>query len=381
MSWPEVSFLSVCDIQGGTQPPKSEFIENWKEGYVRLLQIQDFKRDDKEYFIPETSKLKKCKDDDVLIARYGASLGKILTGKSGAYNVAIVKTLPDLDKLDKKYLYHYLLSPLFQNFIAMVGGRAAQAGFNKENLSRLMIRLPPLKVQKRIAAILDKADDVNKASSQSNEMKESLIHSAFIEFFGDPIINPKGWSKQPLVDVAEKVTVGYVGPVNKYLDDLGVPMFRTGNVGNYFLNHDKMIHISRDFHLKIQKSSVMKNDVLINRHVTDEMKCSIVSEEIGEANCMNMLLIRPGELLDPFFIAGLIQSKASQHELLQQKSGSAQQVVNTTRLRQWLIPVPPIKLQNQYASFATKILSGVADNYQLQDIVKLRGSLIQELIA
>jgi len=314
----------------------------------------------------------------ILITCRGATCGTVNVCSPKSYVTGNAMCLDNLKEeiVDLDYLRHFLMSRGLDDVIT----GSAQPQITRTNLSRIMIPLPPLDEQKRIATILDKADDVNKASSQSNEMKESLIHSAFIEFFGDPIINPKGWSKQPLVDVAEKVTVGYVGPVNKYLDDLGVPMFRTGNVGNYFLNHDKMIHISRDFHLKIQKSSVMKNDVLINRHVTDEMKCSIVSEEIGEANCMNMLLIRPGELLDPFFIAGLIQSKASQHELLQQKSGSAQQVVNTTRLRQWLIPVPPIKLQNQYASFATKILLGMADNYQLQDIVKLRGSLIQELI-
>jgi len=376
MSWPVECLGNIAEFINGKAFKPSD----WHEDGIKIIRIQNLTNPSKPYNLTKTDvKDKYIVKKGELLVSWSATIDVFVwNGENAAVNQHIFRVVPNEEVVNVNYLRHSLKNSLKQMMKYLHG--STMKHINRREFLATTIPLPPLKEQRRIAAILDKADEVNKSSNQSNEMRESLIRSAFIEFFGDSITNPKGWPKKPLVDVAEKVTVGYVGPVKKYLDDLGIPMFRTGNVGNYFLNHDKMIHISRDFHLKIQKSSVMKNDVLINRHVTDEMKCSIVSEEIGEANCMNMLLIRPGELLDPFFLSGLIQSKASQHELLQQKSGSAQQVVNTTRLRQWLIPVPPIKLQNQYASFATKILSEMADNYQLQDIVKLRGSLIQELI-
>ena len=127
----------ICDFQGGTQPPKEQWSTSLKDGYVRMLQIRDFTQSEKAEpeYVKYSTNLKMCKSDDVLIARYGASLGKILTGLSGAYNVAIMKTIPNENKITKSYLYYFLLSDSFQNMIKSVGSRAAQAGFNKEDLS------------------------------------------------------------------------------------------------------------------------------------------------------------------------------------------------------------------------------------------------------
>ena len=203
MSWPVVPFLSVCDFQGGTQPPKSTFIDEHQEGYIRLLQIQDFKRSDKQVFIPFKSTLKTCKENDILIARYGASIGKILSGLSGAYNVALTKTIPNLAKLDRKYLYYFLVSDVFQSFILNVGSRAAQAGFNKEDFNDLKIPLPPRSTQKQIAAILEKADQLRKDCQQMEEELNNLAQSVFIDIFGDPVSNPKGWETLPLSSIVD----------------------------------------------------------------------------------------------------------------------------------------------------------------------------------
>ena len=123
----------VFNFQGGTQPPKNEWKSEPMPGYVRMLQIRDFTQGKDKHieFVKDDKKLNKCKADDILIGRYGASVGKILTGLEGAYNVAIIKTIPDESKIHKRYLYYFLLNPRFQNFIRNIGGRAAQQGFNK----------------------------------------------------------------------------------------------------------------------------------------------------------------------------------------------------------------------------------------------------------
>ena len=127
-----VKLTDVCDFQGGTQPPKSVWKKDLEDGYIRMLQIRDFTQREKNNveYIPYKKTLKTCEEQDILIGRYGASVGKICTGLSGAYNVALVKTKPNLDKIRRDFILHLLRGTIFQNFILNVGDRAAQAGLN-----------------------------------------------------------------------------------------------------------------------------------------------------------------------------------------------------------------------------------------------------------
>ena len=151
--WIRVRFTDVLDVQGGTQPPKSQFIDEPKDGYIRLLQIRDFGKKPVPTYIPDTSKLKKVTFNDVLIGRYGASVGRICTGMEGAYNVALAKVLKSND-INSEYLRYYLLSSLFQIPLSLIS-RSAQNGFNKQDLAEIDFLLPPLNEQKRIAKKLD----------------------------------------------------------------------------------------------------------------------------------------------------------------------------------------------------------------------------------
>jgi len=203
--WDRVSFLDVCDIQGGTQPPKDEWISKAREGYVRMLQIRDFTQPDrpKVEYVKDSSKLKKCEDEDILIGRYGASVGKILNGLSGAYNVAIAKCIFDHQKIERDYLLFWLRSSHFQNAVQNFGGRAAQAGFNKTDLGELHIPLPPLAEQKRIAEILDAADALRTKRRESLAQLDTLLQSTFLDMFGDPVTNPMGLPKETLKSAFE----------------------------------------------------------------------------------------------------------------------------------------------------------------------------------
>ena len=104
----------VCSFQGGSQPPKSNFIQEPKHGYVRLLQIRDFTSDSKAVYIPKELAKRTCEKTDIMIGRYGASVGQIHRGKEGSYNVALIKTIPDLNLINQDYFYYYLQSPIFQ---------------------------------------------------------------------------------------------------------------------------------------------------------------------------------------------------------------------------------------------------------------------------
>ena len=151
--WLSLKFTEILDVQGGTQPPKSQFIDEAQEGYIRLLQIRDFGKKPVPTFIPDTSKLKKCNKDDLLIGRYGASLGRICAGMEGAYNVALAKVITPLS-LDLGFLHAYLNSEHFQGELRLLS-RSAQNRFNKGDLETFDFFLPPLAEQKVIADKLD----------------------------------------------------------------------------------------------------------------------------------------------------------------------------------------------------------------------------------
>jgi type I restriction enzyme S subunit len=308
MVWTTYRFSQITDIIGGKEPGVAPTTAKSLQSlpFVKAGSLLGIITDDdyeslehysRETAIQENLKIAPRGSSVVATSGMSATLGRVAFLSRDCIISSTVSAITARQDIDPKFLHHFLKFRPTSDLIL----NPSYPTVRKRDIENKQIAAPNIDEQRRIAAILDKAEEVGQESVRSDKVKEILIRSVFIEFFGDPIFNPKGWPKQPLVDVAEKVTVGYVGPVNKYLDESGIPMFRTGNVGNYYLNYDKMIHISREFHMKIQKSAIMKNDLLINRHVTDEMKCSIVSEDVGEANCMNMLLVRSGELLNPLF--------------------------------------------------------------------------------
>ena len=176
------------DVDGGTQPPASEFVDAPRPGYVRLVQIRDFESDSHITYIPDSRKWRKCCTSDVLIARYGASLGRICTGLEGAYNVALAKVVPT-DRIHLPFAYHLLRSHYFQGPLSASGGRSAQAGFNKDGLAVIPLPIPPLTEQRAIAQILGTLDDkieLNRRMSETLEtMARALFKSWFVDF--DPV--------------------------------------------------------------------------------------------------------------------------------------------------------------------------------------------------
>ncbi|MBD2248410.1 restriction endonuclease subunit S [Nostoc sp. FACHB-888] len=165
--WIICKFGDLFDIKGGTQPPKSEFSQHPQLGYVRLLQIRDFESDTYVVYIKDNNRWQKCSEEDILIARYGASLGKICTGKSGVYNVALAKLIFDNQELDKRWVKAFLETPLFQAPLFLVS-RSAQNGFNKDELFPRIVPLPPLNEQRRIVA------KIEALKARSQRVKEAL---------------------------------------------------------------------------------------------------------------------------------------------------------------------------------------------------------------
>ncbi len=218
MSWPLVKLGDVVSFIGGSQPPKSTFKYEPQAGYVRLLQIRDYKSDANLTYIPEDSTRKFCTKDDVMIGRYGPPVFQILRGLEGAYNVALMKAYPS-EEVDRNYLYYFLKQKaLFQLIDGLSQRTAGQSGVDMDALKSYPMLLPSMKEQKRIAAILDKADQLRQKRQQAITLADDFLRSVFLDMFGDL----SGQGRVGFGDIA-KVDAPMVDPrEDKYIDMLHI---------------------------------------------------------------------------------------------------------------------------------------------------------------
>lgn len=276
----KVKLTDICDFQGGSQPPKEEWSFDEQEGYIRMLQIRDFTQGERvtPEYIKISNTTKMCEANDILIARYGASIGKILTGLAGAYNVAIMRTIPDTSRIKKLYLYYYLKSPYFQNAILNVGSRAAQAGFNKEDLSKLDIECPELIKQDKIIAVLEKLECIIEKRKIELSNLDDLIKARFVEMFGDPATNPYNWDKVNISEVVgDKVSNGFFAKRDDYVDDGNVSVMGVAYIVNRMYSQWQDLPRTNGTDKDIEKFEVKYGDMLFCRS-------SLVAEGIGKAS-------------------------------------------------------------------------------------------------
>ena len=177
-NWSFAKFIDVLDFQGGGQPPKSMFSQEQRDGYVQLLQIRDLGPNPQPVYVPEGSVSKFCTEDDILIGRYGASVGKVFWGKPGAYNVALIKLINKHGLYFPAFLYHLMTSPYGQSLFVGIS-RSAQSGFSKKDVANRVLPLPPIAEQYHIVQKVDElmalCDRLEQQTSDQLEAHETLV--------------------------------------------------------------------------------------------------------------------------------------------------------------------------------------------------------------
>ena len=382
-----MKLTDVCDFQGGSQPPKTQWSDEPKEGYIRMLQIRDFTQDNsKVEYVKITNSTKKCEEKDILIARYGASIGKILTGLSGAYNVAMMKVIIDENIVDRKFIYYFFKSDVFQNYIRNVGQRAAQAGFNKGELSKININLPTLKEQKNVAKELDKVQEMIDIREKQIEQLDELIKSQFVEMFGDPKSNDKNWIKAPMGDYMTVLTDFSSNGSYKTLDSKVVMydepkyayMVRTTDLENDdYKNNVK--YITEEAYNFLSKSKVYPDDIIMNK-IGSAGKVYIMPD-VGMPVSLgrNVFLFRYSDDIVPLFIYYLLKSEYGTNEISQYVRGAVTKTITKDDARKVKIIVPPIELQNQFADIVKQIDKQKFEiQKNLEEMQKLQESLMNK---
>lgn len=379
-----IKLCDICDFQGGSQPPKNEWSFDLKAGYIRMLQIRDFTQSEKvtPEYIKVTKTTKICEADDILIARYGASLGKILTGLAGAYNVAIMRAIPNENVLEKRYLYYYLKSPVFQGFLLNVGSRAAQAGFNKNDLQDLLIPNISKRKQLEIVRILERVEFVIEVRRQELEKLDDFIKARFIEMFGEPENNNKAW---PVKSLDKLCTVGSSKRVyQSEQSSEGVPFWRISDLVSKIDTGtvDSELFISEIKYTELKRAGLVPvtGDILVTSRGTLG-RCYIVHDEdcFYFQDGMISWLSNYSEEITPLYLQYLFTMSGFGKQIDNAQAGSTVAYLSIAMLKKLQVMVPNKALQEQFAAFVEQVdKSKVAVQKAIDETQLLFDSLMQK---
>ena len=154
-------------FHGGSQPPKDTFVYKPQEGYVRMIQVRDYKSDRFLTYIPIDKARKFCVADDIMIGRYGPPLFQVLKGLEGAYNVALMKAVPN--NADKEYARFYLGRKELLTYLEGFSQRTAgQDGVDMDMLKKYPFPMPPIEMQHQFA------DFVRQTEKSKTQMQQGL---------------------------------------------------------------------------------------------------------------------------------------------------------------------------------------------------------------
>lgn len=257
-----------------------------------------------------------------------------------------------------KYVYYYLSGNIHILENGFKG--AGLQHISKDYLANIQIPLPPLPTQQKIAAILDAADTLRQKDKALLTKYDELTQALFLDMFGDPVSNPKGWEFMELKDCTSKIGSGSTprGGKEAYQEE-GISFIRSMNIYDNQFKYDNLAFISDEQADKLKNVIVELNDVLFNITGASVCRCSIVPADVlpARVNQHVSILRTKNNIVKPIFLSHLMISENVKSHLLKVGSagGAIMEAITKEQLEKYLIPVPPIALQNQFAERVTLI--------------------------
>lgn len=304
---------------------------------------------------------------DVLVVKDGATTGRVGMIEPGfpysdaAINEHLFLLRADAQRLDSQYLYFYLRSAQGQLEIMSDFRGAAQGGISREIGEKVRIPLPSLPEQHRLVDILSRAEGIVRLHREALAKTRELIPALFLDLFGDPATNPKGW---PVKTLGELISDGPQNGLYKHASAYGdgapivrIDAFYDGRLSD--LATLRRLSVTGE---EIARYGLREGDILVNRVNSPEYlgKSAIVPElpepVVFESNMMRLAvdgaLIRPGYLIQHLqtgHIKTLILSKA--------KHAINQSSINQQDVKSFPVPIPPLHLQNAFFARVAEIES------------------------
>lgn len=382
MSWPLVELGAIANfINGYAFKPA-----HWELEGKPIIRIQNLTDPTKPFNYSQMDVPEKyhVTNGDLLVS-WSATLDIFEWNRDDALlNQHIFKVEPDSERIDKDYL-RYALRDAISAMLKFTRG-STMKHVNRGDFLGTKIPLPPLATQKKIAAVLEKADQLRKDCKLLEQELNSLTQSVFIDMFGDPVTNPKGWEKSPLSSITED----FLG---------GKSLVAADDDNTEFINRVLKISAVTSGEFKPTESKPLPNDyqpqdehfvqvqdLLFSRANTTELvgATSMVFEEYK-----NLLL--PDKLwrfiwnkekpVSAVFIWQQLCGEAVRKEISKLSSGSGGSMKNISKGKLKTLPVilPPVELQEKFERIYMKLRAELQNNkQQIQSSEQAFNSLMQK---
>jgi type I restriction enzyme S subunit len=356
MSWQQTTLGEIADIVSGSTP-KSGVPRYW-DGAVAWATPTDLSRlegkhlDKTDRTITEAG-LNECS------ARL-LPPGSVLFSSRAPIGLVAINTMPmatnqgfksfvPRPEVNADYLYWWLRANRRQ--LEDLGNGATFKEVSKAVVSRVKFPLPPLAEQRRIAAILDMADGIRRKREQALTLADDFLRSVFLEMFGDPSTNSKGW---PVGSIRDLIVDAKYGTSQKADVNKGsYPVLRMGNLtytGRIDTADLKYLDLKD---IEVEKYTVRRGDILFNRTNSPELvgKTAVVMVDEVYAYAGYLVRARTNELANPHYISAFLNSafgKATLQGMCKSIIGMAN--INAQEFQNIHIPIPPADLQNRFGA-------------------------------
>ena len=262
-----------------------------------------------------------------------------------------------------EFLKYLLLSNIVEHQLNRLTRGGNQKFVSLKILRSLKIPLPPLPVQKKIADILDRAAQLREWRREADKLTDEYLKSVFLDMFGDPVRNPKKFKVENLeVVMQETPQNGLYKPASEYVTNknIGTPILR---IDAFY--DGKINDISKLKRLNCSKKEVIlygleENDIVVNRVNSLEYlgKCALIvglrEETVFESNMMRFKVKQ--DIINPVFLVKLLCTKYIYGQILNRAKKAVNQAsINQKDVRSFNIIIPPIDLQNKFASIVEKV--------------------------
>ena len=380
-----VKLKDIFDLQMGKTPSRSN-LEYWNTTDYKWISIADLSKTSKYIFETKEYLSKSAiKDSGIkvipastVVMSFKLSIGKTAITKEDMYSNEAIMAFKDKHVINilPEYIFY-----LFKYKNWEEGSNKAVMGktLNKATLSEIEVEICSIEKQRQIVSILNKIMSVVDGRKQELQLLDALIKARFVEMFGDPIQNPKGWEVVTIGDIVTEVRYGTSKPAvegGKY------PYLRMNNLtadGHLDLNDLKYIDIPDD---EIEKCVVRKGDVLFNRTNSIELVGKTAVFDLPEDMIIAgyIIRVRLTEKMLPEVLSQYMNLEALKGILRGMAKGAVNQAnINAQELQSIKVYIPEMELQKQFVKMKEQIYkSKVAVQKALDETQILFDSLMQK---